>query len=210
MEPEAGTSPERSRPVRLLARLRAGGGGGGGRLVVPAEDRDRDPAAVLRGGGGDRAVGAGRMVRPPRHVAALGGAADLAALLRHDRPARRARHPAARPADRAAGQPAAAPSSCGSTASSPPCSRAIPSCTLISAAARAPPRWRRRRAELFQGLGGISLSLLGAVALAIVFFSTVAFIVLDPRPPAQRLSRQPAARYRSRPACAPIAGPPIR
>jgi predicted PurR-regulated permease PerM len=36
--------------------------------------------------------------------------------------------------------------------------------------------------DLFQGLGGISLSLLGAVALIIIFFSTVAFIVLDPRP----------------------------
>lgn len=36
--------------------------------------------------------------------------------------------------------------------------------------------------ELFQGLGGISLSLLGAAALAVVFFSTVAYVVLDPRP----------------------------
>jgi len=36
--------------------------------------------------------------------------------------------------------------------------------------------------ELFQGIGGISLSLLGGVALAIIFFSTVAYIVLDPRP----------------------------
>jgi predicted PurR-regulated permease PerM len=36
--------------------------------------------------------------------------------------------------------------------------------------------------ELFQGLGGISLSLLGGVALAIIFFSTVAYIVLDPKP----------------------------
>jgi putative permease len=36
--------------------------------------------------------------------------------------------------------------------------------------------------QLFQGLGGISLSLLGAAALAIVFFSTVAYVVLDPRP----------------------------
>jgi putative permease len=36
--------------------------------------------------------------------------------------------------------------------------------------------------ELFQGLGGISLSLLGLAALALVFFSTVAYIVLDPRP----------------------------
>ena len=36
--------------------------------------------------------------------------------------------------------------------------------------------------QLFQGIGGISLSLLGAAALAIVFFSTVAYTVLDPRP----------------------------
>ena len=36
--------------------------------------------------------------------------------------------------------------------------------------------------QLFQGLGGISLSLLGLAALAIVFFSTVAYTVLDPRP----------------------------
>jgi putative permease len=35
---------------------------------------------------------------------------------------------------------------------------------------------------LFEGLGGISLSLLGAAALAVVFFSTVAYVVLDPRP----------------------------
>ena len=35
---------------------------------------------------------------------------------------------------------------------------------------------------LFQGLGGISLSLLGVAALAILFFSTVAYTVLDPRP----------------------------
>jgi predicted PurR-regulated permease PerM len=36
--------------------------------------------------------------------------------------------------------------------------------------------------QLFQGLGGISLSLLGAIALIILFFSTVSFIVLDPKP----------------------------
>lgn len=36
--------------------------------------------------------------------------------------------------------------------------------------------------QLFQGLGGISLSLLGLAALAILFFSTVAYVVLDPRP----------------------------
>ena len=35
---------------------------------------------------------------------------------------------------------------------------------------------------LFQGIGGISLSLLGLAALAVVFFSTVAYTVLDPRP----------------------------
>ena len=36
--------------------------------------------------------------------------------------------------------------------------------------------------ELLQGLSGISLGLLGGIALAIIFFSTVAYIVLDPRP----------------------------
>jgi putative permease len=36
--------------------------------------------------------------------------------------------------------------------------------------------------QLFQGLGGISLSLIGLVALAIVFFSTVAYTVIEPRP----------------------------
>ena len=36
--------------------------------------------------------------------------------------------------------------------------------------------------ELLQGIGGISLGLLGGVALSIIFFSTVAYIVLDPRP----------------------------
>lgn len=36
--------------------------------------------------------------------------------------------------------------------------------------------------ELFQGLGGVSLSLLGFLALLIVFFSIVAYILLDPRP----------------------------
>ena len=37
-------------------------------------------------------------------------------------------------------------------------------------------------AELFRGLGDFSLGLLGAIALTIVFFSTVAYIVLDPKP----------------------------
>jgi putative permease len=36
--------------------------------------------------------------------------------------------------------------------------------------------------EVFQGLSGISLSLLGFAALLLIFFSTVSFIVLDPRP----------------------------
>ena len=35
---------------------------------------------------------------------------------------------------------------------------------------------------LFRGIGGVSLSLLGGLALAIIFFSTVAYIVLEPRP----------------------------
>ena len=35
---------------------------------------------------------------------------------------------------------------------------------------------------IFRGVGLFSLSLLGGVALAIIFFSTVAYIVLDPRP----------------------------
>ncbi|HKR24783.1 MAG TPA: AI-2E family transporter [Allosphingosinicella sp.] len=36
--------------------------------------------------------------------------------------------------------------------------------------------------EVFRGIGGVSLSLLGGLALAIIFFSTVAYIVLEPRP----------------------------
>jgi predicted PurR-regulated permease PerM len=36
--------------------------------------------------------------------------------------------------------------------------------------------------QLFQGLGGISLSLLGGAALLVIFFSTVAYTVLDPKP----------------------------
>jgi predicted PurR-regulated permease PerM len=36
--------------------------------------------------------------------------------------------------------------------------------------------------ELFRGLGGVSLSLLGFLALLIVFFSIVGYILLDPRP----------------------------
>jgi predicted PurR-regulated permease PerM len=36
--------------------------------------------------------------------------------------------------------------------------------------------------ELLSGIGDFSLSLLGALALAIIFFSTVAYVVLDPRP----------------------------
>jgi putative permease len=36
--------------------------------------------------------------------------------------------------------------------------------------------------EVFRGLGGVSLSLLGGVALAIIFFTTVAYVVMDPRP----------------------------
>lgn len=36
--------------------------------------------------------------------------------------------------------------------------------------------------EVFRGLGGVSLSLLGGIALAIIFFSTVAYVLLDPGP----------------------------
>jgi len=36
--------------------------------------------------------------------------------------------------------------------------------------------------ELFRGVGGFSLSLLGGLALTIIFFSIVAYVVLDPRP----------------------------
>ena len=36
--------------------------------------------------------------------------------------------------------------------------------------------------DLFRGLGGVSLSLLGFLALLIIFFSIVAYILLDPRP----------------------------
>jgi len=36
--------------------------------------------------------------------------------------------------------------------------------------------------ELFRGIGDVSLGLLGGTALAIIFFSTVAYIVVDPRP----------------------------
>jgi putative permease len=37
-------------------------------------------------------------------------------------------------------------------------------------------------AAVFQGISGISLSLMAAAALTIIFFSTVAYIVLDPKP----------------------------
>jgi len=37
-------------------------------------------------------------------------------------------------------------------------------------------------AELFRGIGDVSLGLLGGIALAIIFFSTVAYVVLDPKP----------------------------
>jgi predicted PurR-regulated permease PerM len=36
--------------------------------------------------------------------------------------------------------------------------------------------------ELFQGIGGFSLSLLGFLALLVIFFSVVGYILLDPRP----------------------------
>lgn len=36
--------------------------------------------------------------------------------------------------------------------------------------------------DVFRGLSGFSLSLLGGLALTIIFFSTVAYVVLDPRP----------------------------
>ncbi len=36
--------------------------------------------------------------------------------------------------------------------------------------------------ELFQGLGGASLSLLGFLALLVIFFSIIGYILLDPRP----------------------------
>ena len=35
---------------------------------------------------------------------------------------------------------------------------------------------------LFRGVGAFSLSVIGGIALTIIFFSTVAYIVLDPRP----------------------------
>ena len=37
-------------------------------------------------------------------------------------------------------------------------------------------------ADIFRGLSGFSLSVLGGLALTIIFFSTVAYVVLDPRP----------------------------
>jgi putative permease len=36
--------------------------------------------------------------------------------------------------------------------------------------------------EVFQGIGDASLGLLGGIALAIIFFSTVAYVLLDPKP----------------------------
>ncbi|MDQ4087294.1 MAG: AI-2E family transporter, partial [Pseudomonadota bacterium] len=36
--------------------------------------------------------------------------------------------------------------------------------------------------NLFRGVGAFSLSLIGGLALTIIFFSTVAYIILDPRP----------------------------
>lgn len=36
--------------------------------------------------------------------------------------------------------------------------------------------------EVFQGVGGVSLSLLGFLALLVIFFSIVGYILLDPRP----------------------------
>lgn len=36
--------------------------------------------------------------------------------------------------------------------------------------------------EIFTGVGDVSLSLLGGLALTVIFFSTVAYIVVDPRP----------------------------
>ena len=36
--------------------------------------------------------------------------------------------------------------------------------------------------ELFRSVGGLSLSVIGGLALTIIFFSTVAYVVLDPRP----------------------------
>ena len=36
--------------------------------------------------------------------------------------------------------------------------------------------------EIFRGLSGVSLSLLATLALTLIFFTTVAYIVLDPRP----------------------------
>lgn len=36
--------------------------------------------------------------------------------------------------------------------------------------------------DVFRGIGGVSLSLLAGLALAIIFFSTVVYVVIDPRP----------------------------
>ena len=64
--------------------------------------------------------------------------------------------------------------------------------------------------EVFRGLGGVSLSVLGGIALAIIFFSTVAYVVLDPAADPSRLSGQPAARLSGGRGCAPIAAPAVR
>ena len=58
-----------------------------------------------------------------------------------------------------------------------------PDLQIISARTdRGRPESRPMRARCSAGIGGVSLSLLGGLALAIIFFSTVAYIVLDPRP----------------------------
>ncbi len=159
--------------------------------LVPAEDRDRDPAAVLRGGGGDRAVRTGRMVRPARAVAAMGGAVDAAALLRRARPAGRIGHSAAYPADRDPGQ-SAAPFRRAHRRQLASLFERYPELHAyfqrrLGAASLAPPA-----AEVFRGLGGVSLGLLGAVALALIF-SAPSPISSSTRGRCSRLSRQPAA-----------------
>ena len=61
--------------------------------------------------------------------------------------------------------------------------------------------------EVFRDLSGFSLSLLAGIALTIIFFSTVAYIVLDPKLIIAFITA--ACRWSTAaPACAPIAAPP--
>ena len=123
------------------------------------------------------------------------------------RPARRAGHPAARRPDRAARRPAARLRRPLRGQLAALLARYPDLQPFFSAERGAARRSRRARSSCSAASAASRCRCSAALALTIIFFSTVAYIVLDPAADPPRLSRQPAARLSAGRACAPIAAP---